>query len=323
MLRFIAKRLLHMIPLLVGVSLLAFAVMSLAPGDYLSSMRANPQINPDTIEALRVKFGLDRPWYVQYGHWLWSVLHLDFGESFAYHQPVFRIIKTRMFNTFILALSSMVIAWGVAIPLGVISAVKQYSWADRSASFMAFVGLSVPTVLSGLLALLLAAKTGWFPTFGTQAPNYEYLSAFGRIADRLHHLILPSLVLGLSSLAGLMRQMRGSLLEQLRADFVTTARAKGLSERRVVYKHALRNAINPLVTLFGYSLGSLLSGALIVEVIMSWPGLGRLVIDAINQRDQYLYMAALMMAAVMRILGNLAADILLAMVDPRIRYERA
>jgi peptide/nickel transport system permease protein len=310
-----------MIPLLLGITFFSFMIISLAPGDYLTTMSQNPQIKAETIAALRAKFGLDQPWFIQYIKWLWNAIHLDFGYSFANQIPVFELIKEKMLNTLFLALSAALFAWGISIPLGIISAVRQNTWVDRSASLFSFIGLSIPEVFFALLMILFAAKTGWFPVGGMKSIDFEYLPYWGQILDLLHHLILPTIVLGSVALAGRMRQMRANLLDTLLQDYIQTARAKGLSERAVIFKHALRNAINPLITLFGFTLADLLSGAFLIEVIMSWPGLGRLTLDALFSRDLYLVMGALLMASVMLIIGNLVADIMLALSDPRIRYE--
>jgi peptide/nickel transport system permease protein len=310
-----------MIPLLLGITFFSFLIISLAPGDYLTAMSQNPQIKAETIAAMRAKFGLDQPWYIQYGKWLWNAARFDFGYSFANQQPVFALIGEKMLNTLILALSAALFAWGLSIPLGIISAVRQNTWVDRSASFVSFIGLSIPEVFFALLVVLFAAQTGWFPIGGMKSIDFEFMSYGEQFLDLLHHLILPTIVLGSISLAGRMRQMRANLLDTLLQDYVQTARAKGLSERVVIYKHALRNAINPLITLFGFTLANLLSGAFLVEVVMSWPGLGRLTLDALFTRDLYLVMGSLLMASVMLILGNLAADVMLALSDPRIRYE--
>ena len=318
---YILRRFLHMIPLLLGISFFSFLIISLAPGDFLTAMSQNPQITAETIAEMRADFGLDRPWYIQYLRWLWNILHLDFGYSFANQVPVFTLIGQRLNNTLLLALSAAFFAWGLSIPLGIISAIRQNTWVDRSASFVAFIGLSIPQVFFALLMVLFAAQTGWFPVGGMKSIDFEYLTFPRQLLDLLHHLILPTIVLGSVSMAGRMRQMRANLLDTLLQDYIQTARAKGLSERIVIYKHALRNAINPLITLFGFTLAHLLSGAFLVEVVMSWPGLGRLTLDALFARDLYLVMGSLLMASVMLILGNLVADILLALSDPRIQYE--
>ena len=310
-----------MIPLLLGITFFSFLIISLAPGDFLTTMSMNPQVSKETIEQLRSQFGLDKPWYVQYFKWLWNALHLDFGYSFSSRISVFTLVRERLLNTFILALSAAVFAWGLAIPLGIISAVKQNTWVDRTSSLVSFLGLSIPEVFFALLMIMFAAKTGWFPVGGMKSIDYAYLSLFGQALNLLHHLILPTVVLGSISMAGRMRQMRANLLDVLLQDYVTTARAKGLSERVVILKHALRNAINPMITLFGFTLARLLSGAFLVEVVMSWPGLGRLTLDALFARDLYLVMGALLMASVLLIIGNLVADILLLFADPRISYD--
>ena len=310
-----------MVPLILGITFFSFLIISLAPGDFLTIMSQNPQVSKETIEQLRSQFGLDKPWYVQYFKWLYNALRLDFGYSFSSRIAVFTLVKQRLLNTFLLALSAALFAWGLAIPLGIISAVKQNTWIDRSSSFAAFIGLSIPEVFFALLMILFAAKTGWFPVGGMKSIDYAYLSPFGKALDLIHHLILPTIVLGSISMAGRMRQMRANLLDVLLQDYVTTARAKGLSERVVILKHAFRNAINPMITLFGFTLARLLSGAFLVEIVMSWPGLGRLTLDALFARDLYLVMGSLLMASVLLITGNLVADILLVIADPRISYD--
>ncbi len=319
---YVLRRFLQMIPLLFGISALTFMLLQLAPGDFLNQMGENPAISPATIEAMRRNFGLDRPWYIQYAFYLRNILlHFDFGESFSRHQPVFTVIRDGLGNTLILAGAAAIVTWGLAVPLGIWAAVRQYSWIDKTLSLIAFVWLSIPEILSGLLLLMLAARTGWFPVGGMRSIDYDQLTALGKLRDLAWHLALPALVVGLVPLASRMRQMRGNLLDVLRLDYVTTARSKGLDERVVVYKHALRNALNPMITLFGYTLGALVSGSFVAEIIFSWPGLGRLTLDAILTQDQYLVMGSVLMASVVLILGNLVADLLLAIADPRISYD--
>jgi peptide/nickel transport system permease protein len=319
---YILRRFIHMIPILLGISFLSFFVIQLAPGNFLSTMKADPQVSREKVEEMERKFGLDKPWPVQYALWITNiVLRFDFGYSFANKRPVGELIRERLANTLYLSLTAMVIAYGLAIPLGIISAVRQYSWVDKGSSLFAFLGLSIPEVFFALLMILLAAKTGWFPIGGMESLDYDTYGFWGKVGDRLRHLALPALVLGTRPMAGRMRQMRGNLLDVLRMDYVTTARAKGLSERTVIYRHAVRNAINPLITIFGFTLAHLLSGAFLVEVVMSWPGLGRLTIEALFARDLYLVMGSVMMASAMLILSNLFADILLSLTDPRISYS--
>jgi peptide/nickel transport system permease protein len=271
---------------------------------------------------MRRRFGLDQPWYVQYWRYVTNVvLRLDFGESFSRHQPVFTVLKDGLLNTLMLASAAAAVTWLLAIPLGVWAAVRQYTWVDKGLSLVAFVWLSIPEVLSGLLLLLFAAKTGWFPVGGMRSLDWQEMDGVGKALDLLHHLALPALVVGLIPLASRMRQMRANLLDVLRLDYVTTARAKGLDENVVIFKHALRNALNPLITLFGFTLGYLLSGSFIAEIIFSWPGLGRITLDALQSQDQYLVMGSVLMASAMLVLGNLVADLMLAVADPRIAYD--
>lgn len=319
---YVLRRLIQVVPLLLGISALTFVLLQLAPGDFLNTVAENPTVSAETLDAMRRRFGLDQPWYLQYLLYLKNLfLHFDFGESFARHQPVFVVLREGLLNTLLLAGAAAVVTWGLAIPLGVMAAVRQYSWLDKSLAVFGVIGLSVPEVLSGLLLLTIAARTGWLPVGGMHSLDYDSMDTMGKAVDLLRHLALPAIVVGLTPLAGRMRQMRGNLLDVLRLDYVTTARAKGLDENVVVYKHALRNAINPLITLFGYTLGALVSGSLIAEIIFSWPGLGRITFDAILTQDQYLVLGSVLMASTVLILGNLIADLLLAIADPRIAYD--
>ena len=319
---FVLRRLLQAVPLLLGLSALTFLLLRLAPGDFLGTLAENPSISAETLDALRHRFGLDRPWYLQYALYVKNVfLHLDFGESFSRHQPVFVVLREGLGNTLLLSLAAAVVTWGLAIPLGVLSASRPHSAVDRGLSLATFAALSVPEVLSGLLLLLLAARTGWFPIGGMRSADWEDLGAAARVLDLLHHLALPALVAGVVPLAGRMRQMRASMLDVLRLDFVTAARARGLDERAVLTRHALRNALNPMITLFGFTLGSLLSGSLVAEILFSWPGLGRITYDALLARDAYLVTGSVLMGATVLVAGNLVADLLLAAADPRIVHE--
>lgn len=329
MLRFILQRLLNLLPIALGVTFLSFLIISLTPGDFLSTMSLNPEISPDRITKLRHDFGLDKPWYTQYGLWLYRLSpvgangwkHPDFGYSFSNKTPVFELMSDRFRNTLLLSFSAEFFIWMFAIPLGILAAAKHNSWIDRVSSFGVFFGISLPEILLALLALLFAAKTGWFPIGGMHSLRYEELSFWGRTADLLHHLVLPTLVLGITGAASLMRYMRGSLIEALSSDFLRTARAKGLSNESAILRHGVRNAINPIITLFGISFANLISSSFLVEVIMGWPGIGKLTYEAILSKDLYVIMASLIVATFFLITGNLVADTLLAFSDPRIRYE--
>lgn len=324
MIRYIARRLLLLGPLLIGITFVSWAAIQLAPGsgDYFQSLVLQyPQISPQTIAALRARFGMDQPPWIQYLRWLWSIVHLDFGLSFAYQVPVTWLIGSRALNTLLLSMTSMAAAWAIAIPLGIYSAVHQYSVMDGVANVSAFIAISVPSFFSALLLLYAAFWTHLLPLQGLTSVNYDSLSWGRKVLDVGWHLILPTVALGVFSVGGLMRYMRNNLLDILRADYLKTARAKGLAERRVIFRHAVRNAINPLVTLFGFELGGLLSGAAFVENVLGYPGLGRLILEAVLKKDVFVVMGSLLLGSVLLILGNLTADILLAYVDPRIRYD--
>lgn len=326
--RFILWRIGQSIPLLIGISLLSFFLINLAPGDFLANQRANPQVSDVTIHQMEINFGLinpetgePTPWLWQYGKWVTNIAHGDWGYSFSTRQPVWTVIYDRLLNTLWLSAAAMIFGLILAIPLGIYTAVRQYKWQDIGGSFFAFIGLSIPDVFLALLVLMFAAATGWFPLGGMRGLDFNELSGFGKIVDLLHHVIAPALVLGTGIMAAYMRQMRGNLLDVLESDYIRTARAKGLPEPTVVVKHGVRNAINPLITMFGYALSGLLSGSILVENVLSWPGLGRTVVEALFAKDLYLVMAAVMMASVMLIIGNLIADLLLAWSDPRIRVK--
>lgn len=319
--RYILRRLLQTIPLLLAVTLVSFAVMQLAPGDYLTALQGQPQIRPETIEKLRRDFGLDQPWYIQYFKWLWNALHLNFGYSFTYKIPVFQLIWQRVYYTLLLAIPATLLAWIISIPVGIYIATHRNGVIDRLANLLAFAGISLPGFFVALLAMRLAQQTGWFPVGGATSVTYESMSWGRKVLDTSWHLMLPVLVLGTRGIAGLMRQMRGNILEVLSEQYILAAQARGVSQRVVVLKHALRNAVNPLITLLGFELAGLLAGAALVENVMAWPGLGNLLLTAVQTQDLYVAMASFVMGTVLLILGNLVADVLLAITDPRIRFS--
>jgi len=324
MIRYIARRLLLLGPLMLGITFVSWAAIQLAPGssDYFQSLVLQyPQISAQRIAALRAEFGMDQPPFVQYMHWLWSILHLNFGYSFAYNVPVTWLIGSRALNTLLLSITSLVAAWAIAIPLGIYSAVHQYSALDGVLSAAAFVAISIPSFFSALLLLYAAFWTHALPLQGLTSVDFDFLPWWGKLLDVARHLVLPTIALGVFSVGGLMRYMRTNLLDVLRSDYLRTARAKGLTERAIIVRHGLRNAINPLVTLFGFELGGLLSGAAFVENVLGYPGLGRLVLEAVLRKDVFVVMGSLLMGSVLLVLGNLAADVMLAYVDPRIRYD--
>ena len=322
MLRFTLRRLLQMIPLLIGITFISFVVIELAPGDFFAALRLNPSISPEMIREMEREFGYGEPLLVRYLRWLWQVVHLDLGVSLAYRVQVLDLIAGRTLNTVILAVASMVFTWALAIPIGVVVALWRGSLVDRVLSFLAFLGMSVPNFFLAFLFMYLALETGWFPVGGTTSIDYPLLSPWEQLADRASHLVLPVIVLGTSGMASLMRLMRGNILEIKNSEYVRTARAKGLPERVVVGKHILRNALNPFVTLAGYELGTLLGGAALVEAVMNLQGLGTLMLDAVRSLDLYLVMGSVLMGSVLLLVGNLLADIALTLVDPRIDFSR-
>ena len=302
-------------------SALCFAIVEIAPGDYLDTLRENPQITPERINELTEQFGLDQPAIVQYFRWLWRVItRFDFGESFVYFRSVSSLLIERIPATLALAIASIVLTWAIAIPLGILSAVKQDSRVDRVLRVLSYFGQGFPSFITALIFLIIAQfLSPLFPVGGMTIINHEELSPLGKILDIAWHMVLPTIALSITSFAGLQRLTRGQLLDVLRQDYIQTARAKGLPENKVIYVHALRNAINPLITLLGFEFASLLGGSFIAEFFFNWPGLGRLTLQAVQAQDKYLVMASLMMGATMLIIGNLLADLLLKAVDPKIK----
>lgn len=319
MIAYLFRRLLALIPLLLGITGLVFLLMSLAPGDFLTPVRAQRDVSPELIQSIEQQFGLNQPWYVQYVKWLGNVMTGNLGHSWAYKMPVVDLIGQRMFSTFLLSVSALVIAWGIAIPLGVLAAMYKDSIFDRISAFLAYAALSLPEFFLALLFMFFAAQSGLFPLGGATSIEYEFMSTGERILDRIHHLMLPALALGIGSVASIMRIMRANFLDAIRADYVKTARAKGLRERRVMFMHALRNAINPLISAFGFAFSGLLSGALMVEIVLHYPGLGQLMYQSILREDQFVVLASVMLGCTMLVLGNLLADLMLGWSDPRIR----
>lgn len=321
---YIVKRLSQGVLSLFLASILSFTIIQLAPGNYLDTLiDQNAQISAETLETFKTQFGLDKPPITQYWLWLWRVVtRFDFGQSFVYFRPVSELILERLRATLLLAIASIFFTWAIAIPLGIISAVKQNTILDQILRSISYLGQGFPSFITALLLLFIAQITSpWLPVGGMTSINHDQLSPLGKIFDLGWHMLLPTLALSLTSFAGLQRLTRGQLLDVLRQDYIQTARAKGLSENRVLYVHALRNAINPLITLLGFEFASLLSGSFIAEYFFNWPGMGRLVLQAVQAKDLYLVMASLMMGASMLIIGNLLADLLLKFVDPRIRLE--
>ncbi|MEI8378401.1 MAG: ABC transporter permease [bacterium] len=311
------KRTIEAIPLLILVSIISFTIIKLSPVDPLAELKLNPNITAQTLELEKQRLGLDLPFYQQYIHWGWNFTKGNLGVSTS-GEPVINRLAERIPNTLLLSFTTIFMTWLVGLPLGIYAALNWRKPVDRVLTVLSSVGMAIPSFFFALLLLVFAVKTGWFPVGGLTSVGFENFSPLHKIVDVIHHLILPTTVLFTISLAGLQRQIRANLLDVLESDYVKMAKAKGLSENTVVYKHALRNAINPMVTLLGFEFASLLSGAALTEYVFQYPGLGRLVLEAVMKSDINLVMASLMIGSIMLVMGNLIADILLHIVDPRI-----
>lgn len=319
---YILKRILQTIPLLIIVSLISFFIIRLSPVDPLAELRLNPSVSKETLQAETQRLGLDKPIIIQYAKWAKSFIKGDLGIT-SNGEQVSTKLKERIPNTLLLTIIVIFMSWLVAIPLGIIAAINQKSAFDRILTILTSIGMAIPSFFFAVLLLIFAVKTGWFPIGGLTSSNFSEMTFAGQVKDIAYHLVLPVTVLFTLSLAGLQRQMRANLLDVLDSDYVKFARAKGLSETKVVLKHALRNAVNPLITLLGFEFAGLLSGAALTEYVFQYPGLGRLILEAVLKSDINLVMASLMMGAIMLVVGNLIADILLILSDPRIREGAA
>lgn len=316
MTKYILRRLLISIPVLFGVTVIAYFIMTLAPGDAVD-MLVDPGLSPEDIALKKQALGLDQPVFVQYVRWLEQLAQGNLGYSFNNRRPVTERIGERLGSTLTLAFSALFFSYLLAIPIGVLAAVRQYSIWDYIATVFSFLGVSVPSFFFGLLLIyFFALKLDWFPTGGTHTIGAPF-----SLADRFAHLILPMTVLSLQNIGSVMRYTRSSMLDVIHQDYIRAARAKGLRERVVLFRHALRNALIPVITLAGLQFPFLLGGAIITEQIFNWPGMGRLAVEAITQRDYPTIMGINLLAAVMVIIGNLLADVMYGVVDPRIRYE--
>lgn len=320
--KYLVRRILQMIPLLLGVSVVAFVVMRLAPGDPVAIF-INPEkaSSPEMVELIRHQLGLDKPMYVQYLLWLKNVLHGDWGYSYVSQKPVMSDILVRLPNTLLLGGVALAITLLVSIPVGVFSAVRSYTAWDYAVTLFAFLGLSIPSFWFGLsLMQIFANHLHWLPSVGMHSIDIEPGDP-GYYLDVVKHMIMPAIVLSLSSMATLTRYQRSSVLEVIRQNYIQTARAKGLPERVVIYKHALKNAMVPVITMIGLLVPQFVGGSYITETVFGWPGIGRLGVNAIFQRDYAVVMGVTMLSALIIVVANLLTDVAYAVVNPRIRYE--
>lgn len=318
---YLARRILQMIPIIIGVSIILFLIINLVPGNFIDSKVSSTHMTPQQIQHLKDIYGINDPIYLKYFKWVIGAIHFDFGDSFTYQKPVSTVINTYVWNSFSIALAAFILELLIAIPIGIISATRQYSKTDMIFTFLALIGISFPSFFLGyILIKVFAVNLHILPLAGLNTPGSSYMG-FEFIIDRLKHMILPVLVLALISAGSMMRYTRTAVLEIVKQDYIRTARAKGLSEKVVIYKHALRNALIPIVTLIGLSLPGLFSGAIITESIFGIPGIGKIALEAVTKRDYPLLMGFSLFVAVLTLLGNLLSDIFYAIVDPRVKLK--
>lgn len=326
MLKYIARRLVNLIPVMFIISVVIFGTVNAMPGDPVQAyLGMGSRVTPEQKEAIRAELGLDKPLPEQYVRWMGRLLQGDLGSSIKLKRPVGELINDYIWNTFWLNVVSLVVAVAVSIPIGIKQATKKYSKFDNFWTVFSLVGISVPTFFFALLLVFLVAKNiPFIPINGMKDPTlaaFGYPSIFHELMDVGRHMILPVAVLAFGSFASLSRYVRSSMIDVINQDYIRTARSKGLKEKVVIYRHAFRNALIPLVTLLGMYIPSLFSGAIILESVFIWPGIGKLLIDSINGRDNSVVTACLMFSAILMVLGNLLADVLYGVVDPRIKVE--
>jgi len=323
-LSYLIRRLAGLIPMLIGITFISFMVIQIAPGSPVELMTdMNPDASPELRQKLIEHWGLDQPLHVQYWRWLQQIAVGDFGVSLSQDaRPVIDKIREALPITLFLNSLSLLLILAMAIPIGVYSATHQYSFADRATTVFVFLGFAMPTFWLAILCMMFfGVELAWLPISGLQSLDYEYMTTMQKIVDRVRHLILPVGIAALTSLAGMSRYARSSMLEVFRQDYVTTARAKGLAESTVIYKHALRNALMPVVTILGLSIPGLIGGSVIFETIFAIPGMGRLFYNSVLMRDYTVVMGVLVIGALLTLIGNLVADMMYAVVDPRLRRQ--
>ncbi|MDZ7800609.1 MAG: ABC transporter permease [Trueperaceae bacterium] len=333
MFAFIVRRLFNLIPTFIGATLLAFVVSQLVPGDFLTQRALEPNVRPETIERMRTQFGLDLPWPVQYVRWMGSLVQGDLGMSFSSNQPVRNLITQPILNSMVLVIMSLIMLYGAAIPLGVYSAVRQYSAGDQIVSAVSYFGLAIPNFFfAQVLILMLFVLRGWtretigfnqllLPVAQMTSSGFSDWPWYRQWWDVFRHALMPAFVIATAGIAGFTRVLRAQMIEYLSSDFIRTAWAKGLGQRTVTYKHALRPAVIPFIAGIGAILPILIGGAGLVEIVVSWPGITPTLLDAINRQDIYVVLGLVVVTTVLLMIGNLISDLLLAVVDPRIRYN--
>ena len=318
---YLRQRLLHSIFLLLGVTVFSFALCEMAPGDYFDEMRMNPSVSRETVESIRQQYGVDQPLPVRFGRWVASALQGEFGYSLSYNSPIGPLVWARARNTLLLTTMATLLAWAIAVPLAVWTAHRRGKWEDRACAAGTSALLCVPDILVALGLMLLAVQTGWFPAGGMVSVGFDDLSFVGKAKDLAWHLVLPVSALVLGILPALVRHSRAAVGEAMQAPFVVAARAHGIRPMRLMFRHVLPAAANPLITLFGLTVGNLLGASLLIEVVMGWPGLGPLLLEAILARDLLVVIGVTVFSTFFLVAGNLLTDSLLFAADPRIRAE--
>jgi len=328
MLQYIIRRVLYLIPTIIAISIVSFAIIELPPGDYLTSMVAQMQVSGEMVDeavlaALKRQYGLDQPIYIRYIKWAWQALHGNFGVSFEWNAPVSQVIGDRLWLTVAISLAALIFTWVVALPIGVYSATHQYTIADYIFSMFSFIGRGVPEFMIALVLLWVA-----FSRFGVNLGGLfsdRYIDepwSWAKFVDMLNHLWVPMIVLGIGGTAGMIRTMRANLLDELNKPYVVTARAKGLTESKLILKYPVRMALNPFVATIGWTLPGLVSGATIISLVLSLPTTGPILYKALLSQDMYLAGTFIMLLSILTVIGTLVSDILLGVLDPRIRLER-
>lgn len=313
------RRAIRAVLLLFGVSVLCFLFTEMAPGSFFDEMKLNPQISPETISTLRARYGLDQPLLVRYGRWVTAVAHGDLGFSIAYNAPVAPLLWSRGLNTLLLATTAMLLTWIIGVPLGVWSAAYRGRWFDRVVETGNSLLISIPEIVIALGLLALAVRSRAVPVGGMMSLGHDELSTWGKLQDFLRHLMLPTVILVLAGIAIVIRHVRSSVVEVLDAPYVRAGRGLGIGQGRLLFRHVLPVAASPAISLFGFSIASLLSGSLLVEVATGWPGLGPLLLEATLARDLYLVIGGIVFSSLFLVAGNFIADLLLLTSDPRIR----
>ncbi len=326
MLAYLIRRIMIMIPTLIAISIISFTIIQLPPGDFLTTYVAQLTASGETVdqaelESLRTRFGLDQPMYIQYLKWAWNFIHGDFGHSFEWNKPVSELIGERLGLTVVISVSTLLFTWAVSIPIGIYSAVRQYSWLDYILTVLGFIGLATPNFLLALVLLWVSYAYFGLSIGGLFSPHFADAPwSLAKVVDLLEHVWIPVIIVGLAHTAKFIRIIRGNLLDELRKPYVVTARAKGLSETRLILKYPVRVAINPLVSTIGWTLPELISGIAITAVVLNLPTTGPLLLCALMSQDMQLAGTFIMFLSCLTVVGTLISDILLAWVDPRIRF---